>query len=101
MSCCYDAGANIYFNIINKQLLNVFPAPYFIATMQLGALPTAAKDVMLFAELQSPCCPPRPSRSSQLLALQLAAAWWASCCGPHGCRRPQRWSRRCGKRSPQ
>jgi hypothetical protein len=31
------AGANIYFNIVNKQLLNVFPAPYFIATMQLGA----------------------------------------------------------------
>lgn len=28
-------GANIYFNIVNKQLLNAFPAPYFIATMQL------------------------------------------------------------------
>lgn len=39
-SCHHTAGSNIYFNIINKQLLNAFPAPYFIATMQLGALPT-------------------------------------------------------------
>lgn len=48
---------NIIFNLLNKTTLNMFPAPYFISTLQLGTEHCSLQDALTitFPQLQAVC----------------------------------------------
>jgi len=61
---------NIVFNILNKSALNVFPAPWFLATFQLCASATFMM-AMWFTGIQK-----RPQVSKELIVALVPVAFW-------------------------
>jgi len=61
---------NIIFNIVNKSLLNVFPAPWFIATFQLGA------SALFMMALWTTGLQPAPAVSGKLIKALIPVAFF-------------------------